>query len=107
MNNKEQQAVINEIKQRIIETAHPVRIILFGSTVRHEEGPHSDFDFLVVVASDQHRRETAKKIYRSLIGVGYAADIVVVKESDLDRYADCPGMIIHEALKEGKILYAA
>ena len=60
--------VLNTIIERIVEVADPERIILFGSAVRGEMGPHSDLD-LLVVKSDVHRRKLAQRIYRNLIGV--------------------------------------
>ena len=98
---------LNEIKRRIIETVHPRKIILFGSAVRGEMGPNSDLDILVVMPSGTHRRNTARSIYRNLIGVGFAVDIVVVTEQDLDKYRDNIGMVIKPALEQGKILYAS
>jgi predicted nucleotidyltransferase len=98
--------IINEIIHRIVETAHPRKIILFGSAARGEMGPNSDLDILVVVPTGIHRRKTAQSIYRNLIGVGFAADIVVVTEQDLDRYGDNIGMVIKPAIEQGKILYA-
>ncbi len=98
---------LDEIVRRIVATVQPRKIILFGSAAREAMGPHSDFDLLVVVAPDQHRRKTAQKIYRSLIGVGYAADIVVVTEADVEAYKDNVATVIQPALAEGKLLYAA
>jgi predicted nucleotidyltransferase len=98
---------LNEIKRRIIETVHPCKIILFGSAVRGEMGPNSDLDILVVMPSGTHRRNTARSIYRNLIGVGFAVDIVVVTEQDLDKYGDNIGMVIKPALEQGKTLYAS
>ena len=69
-------------------------------------GPNSDLDFLVVMPSGVHRRNTARSIYRNLVGVGFAADIVVVTEEDIDRYKDHVGMIIKPALEKGKVIYA-
>jgi hypothetical protein len=46
-------------------------------------------------------------IYRKLIGVGFAADIIVVTEDDIEKFGDNIGMVIRPALQEGKILYAA
>jgi len=69
--------------------------------------PDSDIDLLVVVPSGLHRRKTAQKIYRNFIGVGFAADIIVVTEDDVRRYRNDPGMVIGSAVDEGKVLYAA
>ncbi len=99
--------ILKEIVRRIVSTVQPKKIILFGSSARGDMGPHSDLDFLVVVSSGMHRRKTAQKIYRNLIGVGFAADIVVVTEDDIERYKDNIGMVIHPALENGRLLYAA
>ena len=98
--------ILDEIVRRIVETAHPRKIILFGSAARGEMGLNSDLDILVVVPSGVHRRNTARSIYRNLIGVGVAVDIVVVTEKDIKRYRDNIGMVIKPALEQGKSLYA-
>jgi len=99
--------ILNEIVQRIIDTVHPIKIILFGSAARGDMGPDSDFDLLIIIPSGMHRRKTAQKIYRNLIGVGFAADIVVVTEKDVELFRDNIGMVIRPALEEGRVLYAA
>ncbi len=107
MNGFKLENILNEIIKRILDVVHPKNIILFGSAVRGEMGADSDIDLLVVVPSGLHRRKTAQKIYRNLIGVGFAVDIVVVLEDDIERFKDRNGMVIQPALKEGKVLYAA
>ena len=75
--------MIDELVRRIVEVAHPLRIILFGSAARGEMGPNSDIDVLVVMPDGVHRRRTAQEIYRHLWGFGFAKDILVVTESDI------------------------
>ncbi len=99
--------VVAETVRRIVDSVRPKKIILFGSAIRGEMGRDSDLDFLIIIASGGHRRRTAQTIYRKLIGVGFAADIIVVTEDDVEKYGDNMGMVIQPALKEGKILYAA
>lgn len=84
----------------------PEKIILFGSAAREEMGPDSDVDLLVVKPCG-HRRRTARKIERSLIGIGISTDIIVAKPDDIERYKDTIGLIYRPALNEGKVLYAA
>ena len=98
--------ILQEIVRRIVEVAKPEKIILFGSAVRGEMGPDSDFDFLVI-KSCKNRRETARKIRRRLIGIGIPKDIIVAKPEDIERYKDTIGLIYRPALREGKVLYAA
>jgi hypothetical protein len=69
-------------------------------------GPNSHLDVLVVMPSGVHRRKTARPIYRNLIGVGFAVDIIVVTEEDIERYKDDIGMVVKPALEQGRILYA-
>ena len=99
--------ILNEIIRRIVANAHPRKIILFGSAERGEMGPNSDLEILVVMPSGVHRRNTARSIYRNLIGVGFAADIVVVTEQDIELYHDNIGMVIKPAIEQGKLLYAS
>lgn len=70
-------------------------------------GPDSDLDLLVVVPDGVHRRRTAQTIYRSLTGLGFAKDVVVVTESDIREYGDNPSLVIKPALNQGKDLYHA
>ena len=99
-------AILRAVK--IIEgVADPRKILLFGSAARGENGENSDIDLLIVVKNGTHRRNTARRIYRALLGIGFAIDIVVVTEDDLERYAETPGMIIASAIEEGREIYAA
>ena len=100
------QDILNKMVNVIVETAHPLKIILFGSAERDEMRPSSDQDILDIMPPDVHRRKTAKSIYRNLVGVGFAADIVVVTEKDIERYRDNIGMVIKPALEHGSTLYA-
>jgi len=98
--------ILQEIVRRIVAAVQPERIILFGSAARQEMGPDSDLDLLVVKTCG-HRRRTARKIERSLIGVGIPTDIIVAKPEDIERYKDTIGLIYRPALREGKTIYAA
>lgn len=99
--------VDRDIVERIVAIAHPQTVILFGSAARGELGPNSDLDFLVVVDEPVHRRRVAQAIYRDLIGIGFAADIVVVTPDDIQRCRSDPFNVINPALNEGKVEYAA
>ncbi len=98
--------ILQEIVRRIVETVQPEKIILFGSAVRGDMGADSDLDLLIIKACD-HRRNTARKIRRGLIGIGVPIDIIVATPEDIERYRDAIGLIYRPALKEGKVLYAA
>lgn len=97
---------LQEIVRRIVAVAQPEKIIVFGSAARDRLLPDSDVDLLVVKAG-VHRRRLAQEIYRNLIGVGRAVDVVVVTPEDIERYGNSPALVIESALREGKVIYAA
>lgn len=99
--------LIRRVVDKVVSVASPAKIILFGSAARGASGPHSDVDLLVVVPPGRHRRKTAQAIYRNLVEIGRAVDVVVVTTEDLKRYRDHPGMIIRTAVEDGRELYAA
>jgi len=92
---------------RIVDSVHPLRIILFGSAARGEAGSESDLDLMVVMPDGTHRRHTAQDLYQRMIGVNAAVDIVVATPSDLQKYGQTIGLIYKTVLREGKEVYAA
>lgn len=46
---------IQEIAQRLVDFYRPVRVYLFGSRARGDDGPDSDLDFCVVVPDSAPR----------------------------------------------------
>ena len=96
--------VLDEVVRRVVEAADPDAIVLFGSAARDGIGPNSDIDLLVIKAG-AHRRQLAQAIYRHLMGLGQAVDIVVLTPEDVQRYQHCPGMVVEPALREGKAIY--
>ena len=96
-----------EVIRRIVRVAAPEQIILFGSTARGEAGPHSDLDLLVIKSGQYHRGHLTGEIYRSLIGVGRAVDVIVVTPDDVERYRDIRFLVISPAVREGRVVYAA
>jgi predicted nucleotidyltransferase len=99
--------IIEELVRRIVEVAQPVRIVLFGSAARGELKADSDLDVLVIVPEQNHRRRTAQRIYRHLIGFPRAVDVVVATESDVRKYKDNFSLVYYPASREGREIYAA
>jgi predicted nucleotidyltransferase len=99
--------VIEDLVRRIVEVAHPLRIILFGSAARGTMGPDSDVDVLVVMPEGVHRRRTAQNLHRQMFGLPVPVDILVATPEDLEKYKDNIGLIYCRVLQEGKEIYAA
>ena len=101
------QDMLGEVVRRVVETADPLQIILFGSAARGAVGPNSDLDLLVVMPDGTHRRRTQTAIYRALRGIGLPKDVVVVTERDIEQHGDNPSLLLKPALEEGRQLYAS
>jgi predicted nucleotidyltransferase len=101
------QEVLDQIIQRIVEVAQPEQIILFGSAVRQEMGPHSDVDLLVVKSGEFDQSRLLGDIYMNLHGVGQAVDVILVTPEQVEQYCNTHCLIIAPALREGKEIYHA
>lgn len=90
---------------RIVESFHPEKIILFGSQARGDASAHSDIDLLVIFQELSSHHEQAVAIRRILSDFPIAKDIVVTTTQEVDEYGHLVGTVLRPALKEGKILY--
>ena len=99
--------ILDEMVSRISQAVHPLQIILFGSWARGEAGENSDIDLLIIMPEGTHRRQTWRKAYTSLRGLGVTKDVIVVTQADVVQHRDNPSLIIKPSLDEGQVLYAA
>jgi predicted nucleotidyltransferase len=82
----------------------PARVIVFGSGARGEQDADSDLDFLVIEREVSDRLEEAVRLRRALGDIGVPVDVVVVDEALAERRARVPGSMVHEALRDGRIV---
>lgn len=70
--------LLAEMVRRLVEAYRPLSVYLFGSRARGEEGPHSDYDLLLVVSDDSPpERRSSHLAYQALWSLGRAGDILV------------------------------
>lgn len=98
---------VERLVAQIVEVAHPLRIILFGSAGRGDAGHESDLDVLVVMPDGTGRLKTARELYGRIAGIGVPFDILVATPSLLERHRENPGVIYGTILREGRTVYAA
>jgi predicted nucleotidyltransferase len=100
---------IAEITRRIVDACQPVRVYLFGSAARGEEGPDSDLDFLVVVPDDAPEDIVrGSRLDRALRGIPHAADVIPWRRSDFEgRAAHVVASLPATVVREGRLLYDA
>jgi len=97
------------ITRKLVEVCAPVRVYLFGSGARGDDGPDSDLDFLVVVPDDAPEALfRSGVIARALWGIPYAADAIPWRQSDFEgRAAFVVASLPATVVREGRLLYDA
>lgn len=99
-------SLIAEAGRRLAAAAPGARVILFGSYARGEAKPGSDLDLLVVEPRLSSRREEFGRLRMALGDLGVPVDLIVVSDDHVSRWGKVPGGVIHEALRDGRVLAA-
>jgi len=101
------QSLVDEIVRRVVEIAHPDRIVLFGSHARGEAGEGSDVDLLVVMPEVASRRQAILRIREALVPLGISVDVLVASGADYAKWSEAPSTTLYWAKREGEVLYEA
>ena len=99
------QELLDQAAKRLVKHFNPHKIILFGSQARGTGDKHSDVDLLVVGTFMEKRRKVLVAMDRSLRGIGFARDIVLLTPDEYERDRHIPGTVARPASLEGIILY--
>ena len=99
--------LIGEIVRRILTAGKPDKIILFGSAATGTMTRDSDIDLLVVEASPGNSREESIRFRRTLHGLGYPFDVIVISTEWFEASKGVIGGIAYPANKYGKVIYGA
>ena len=99
--------LIDEAARRIVAAAPGARVILFGSHARGEAGPDSDLDLLVVEPRVADRFSEIVRLQGVLAPLRLPADVVVVSEAHVEEWGDVASTMLHDALREGRVLAQA
>jgi predicted nucleotidyltransferase len=91
---------------RLLAEALPTqsKVILFGSHGRGDATADSDFDFLVIEPSVTSKAKEMVRLRDALDPLRVAADVVVVPRDYVEEWGDVPGTMLHDALREGRVL---
>ena len=94
-----------EMVQRIVDTVHPLKVILFGSRARGQFRSRSDYDFLVVSESNQPRYRRSVPLYMALADVPAEVEVMVYTPGEIEEWSAVPRAFVTTAMREGKVLF--
>ena len=101
---------IPEIVKRIVATAQPEQIFLFGSWAKGTNRADSDLDLLVIESApfgkERSRLREIGRLERALGRLPYPTDILVYSRDEVERWRSSSHHVIAQALKEGMEIYA-
>jgi len=106
MSNADRKAEFERIVARLIELGAS-RIVLFGSRARGDFRSDSDYDLIVVMASDEAASYASRlaTLYEAVVP-RIAIDMVVYTPSEFERLSrERP--FVRRAVREGRLLHAA
>lgn len=97
--------LIQKIVDTIVTSAHPIKIILFGSGARNEMKQDSDLDLLIIEEEIDNKGKEMVRLRNAIGNVGIGVDVLVYSQNEVDEWGHLPGTALYSALKEGKIVY--
>jgi predicted nucleotidyltransferase len=96
---------VNDVVDRLIAAASPLRVIAFGSAARGELAAANDLDLLVVEPELTSRYSETVRLQKALRGVLMSVDLVVTSQARFDERCRIPGTLEYAAHREGKVLH--
>lgn len=99
--------ILDEIVRRIVERAHPEKVILFGSHAYGVPTKDSDVDLIVVKRDVASKRNESVRIRKLLRGILLPFDIIVVSPEEFEFDKDESGSIFKEASRKRVVIYDA
>jgi len=96
---------VDDVVDRLIAVASPLRLIAFGSAARGELAAASDLDLLVVEPELTSRYGETVRLQKALRGVLMSVDLVVTSQARFDERSRIPGTLEYAAHREGRVLH--
>ena len=97
--------LVRDIIRRIVQTAQPDKIILFGSRARGDARPDSDFDVLVIKESSEPRYRRSVPLYVALADLPAEVEVMVYTPEEIDEWRQVSQAFVTTAVREGTTIY--
>ena len=95
---------VKEAVRRIVATADPSRVVLFGSRARGEHRPDSDLDLAVII--DAPEEEVRQRLPRKVLqGLRMEMSLLVVSQERYDLHRPWLNSVFYSIDREGIVLY--
>jgi len=96
---------IQQAAQKIVDAAHPERIILFGSFAYGNPTPDSDVDFFVLMESEDRIHQRMMDLSEILDPRPFPMDIITRTPAELNHRIEIGDCFFKEIVNKGKVLY--
>ncbi len=91
----------------LVEAAHPIKIILFGSYARGDAREDSDLDLLIIERILPSKRDEMVRLRALLRPLRIPVDVLVISQEEFSDWAHLGGTVLYWAAKEGRVLHEA
>lgn len=97
--------IVQSITQKLLETYHPQKIILFGSAAKPGDAEVNDLDFFIVKDDVPVRGIDRIRQIRSLVDIDVATDFLIITRKELQERQAMEDPFVIEILNQGRTLY--
>lgn len=98
-------ALLDRVRDLLVGSVNPQRIVVFGSRARGDDRVDSDLDLMVVVDVQGSLGQRTGIVRRCLLGIEVPLDLVVYTPSEYARLRTWKSSVAAIADREGLILY--
>ena len=103
----ERDPILEDALARLVAEFDPERVFLFGSRARGDGAEESDYDLLVIAASEQPPNRRMSRALKALRGVQAAFDVFVYTPEEFAEHRTWISDVARLAVDEGTEIFGA